>query len=47
MAWRTFNEGRKNVHEEARSGRPFLVKDDLVRKVNERGRHSQQQMWYE
>jgi len=24
------------VHDEARSGRPSLVKDDLVRKVNER-----------
>jgi len=37
-----FNEGRENVHDEARSGRPSLVNDDLVRKVNERvrdGRH--------
>jgi len=33
---RMFNEGRKNVHDEARSGRPSLVNDDLVRKVNER-----------
>jgi len=31
-----FNEGRENVHNEARSGRPSLVNDDLVRKVNER-----------
>jgi len=31
-----FNEGRENVHDEARSGRPSLVNDDLVRKVNER-----------
>jgi len=31
-----FNEGRENVHDEARSGRPSLVDDDLVRKVNER-----------
>jgi len=30
-----FNEGRENVHNEARSGRPSLVNDDLVRKVNE------------
>ena len=30
-----FNEGRENVHDEARSGRPSLVKDDLVRKINE------------
>ena len=33
---RMFNEGRENVHNEARSGRPSLVNDDLVRKVNER-----------
>jgi len=26
------------VHDEARSGRPYLVNDDLVRKVNERVR---------
>ena len=31
---RMFNEGRENVHDEARSGRPSLVDDDLVRKVN-------------
>jgi len=30
-----FNEGRENVHDEARSGLPSLVNDDLVRKVNE------------
>jgi len=35
---RMFNEGRENVHDEARSGRPSLVDDDLVRKVNERVR---------
>ena len=33
---RMFNEGRETVHDEARSGRPSLVNDDLVRKVNER-----------
>ena len=33
-----FNEGRENVHNEARSGRPSLVNDYLVRKVNERVR---------
>jgi len=33
---RMFNEGRANVHDEARSGRPSLVNDGLVRKVNER-----------
>jgi len=35
---RMFNEGRENVHDEARSGRPFLVNDNLVRKFNERVR---------
>jgi len=33
---RMFNEGRENVHDEARIGRPSLVNDDLVREVNER-----------
>jgi len=33
---RMFNEGRENVHDEAWSGRPSLVNDDLVRKVNEK-----------
>jgi len=32
---RMFNEGRENVHDDARSGGPSLVNDDLVRKVNE------------
>jgi len=35
---RMFNDGWDNVHGEARSGRPSLVNDDLVRKVNERVR---------
>ena len=35
---RMLNEGRENVHDEARSGRPSLVNDDLVHKVNERVR---------
>jgi len=35
---RMFNEGRENLHDEARRGRPSLVNDDLVRKVNERVR---------
>jgi len=35
---RMFNEGWENVHDEARSGCPSLVNDDLVRKVNERVR---------
>ena len=39
MVWkwvRMFNEGRENVHDGARSDRPSLVNDYLVRKVNER-----------
>jgi len=37
MKWvRMFNEGRENVHDEARSGRPSLVNDDVVRKVKDR-----------
>jgi len=35
---RVFNEGRENVHDEARSGRSSLVSDDFVREVNERVR---------
>ena len=35
---RMFNEGRENVHDGARIGRPSLVSDDLVRRVNERVR---------
>jgi len=35
---RILNVGRQNVHDEARSGRPSLVNDDFVRKVNERVR---------
>jgi len=31
-----FTERRENVHDEVRSGRPSLVNDDLVRKVNKR-----------
>ena len=32
------DEGWENVHDEARSGRPSVVNDDLVRKINERVR---------
>jgi len=35
---RMFHEGRENVHDEAQNGRPCLVNDDLVRKINERVR---------
>ena len=35
---RMFNEGRENAHDEAESGRPSLVNDDLVRKFKERVR---------
>jgi len=31
-----FNEGRENMHDEARYGCPSLVNDDLLRKINER-----------
>jgi histone-lysine N-methyltransferase SETMAR len=31
---RQFNEGRENMHDEARSGRPSVVNDDLVRAVD-------------
>jgi len=34
--FRMFNEGRENVHNEARSRRPSLVNDDLLSKVNKR-----------
>jgi len=36
--FRMFNECRDNVHDEERIGRPSLVNDDLVHKVNERVR---------
>jgi len=35
---RMFNEGRENFQDVARNGRPSLVNDDLLRKVNERVR---------
>jgi len=35
---RMFSEGQENVHDGARSERPSLVNDDLVRKVNDRVR---------
>jgi hypothetical protein len=35
---RMFNEGRENVHDETRIGRPALVNADLERKVKERVR---------
>ena len=37
---RMFNGVRENVQDETRSGRPSLVNDDLVRKVNERVREA-------
>ena len=33
---RMFNEGRENMDNEVQSGRPSVVNDDLVLKVNER-----------
>ncbi|GBN96570.1 hypothetical protein AVEN_208380-1 [Araneus ventricosus] len=37
---RQFNDGRTNVHDEARSGRPSVVNDGLVAKVNEKFREN-------
>ncbi|GBM69166.1 hypothetical protein AVEN_91750-1 [Araneus ventricosus] len=37
---RQFNDGRTNVHDEARSGRPSGVNDGLVAKVNEKIREN-------
>ncbi|GBO27296.1 hypothetical protein AVEN_6847-1 [Araneus ventricosus] len=39
---RQFNDGRINVHDEARSGRPSVVNDGLVAKVNEKIRENRQ-----
>ena len=36
--FRMFNERRENMHNEARSGRPSLGNDDLLRKVNKKVR---------
>ncbi|GBM25193.1 hypothetical protein AVEN_184607-1 [Araneus ventricosus] len=33
---RQFNDGRTNVHDEARSGRPSVVNDGLVAEANEK-----------
>jgi transposase len=33
---RHFNEGRENVHDNPRSGRPSVVNEDLVRAVEEK-----------
>jgi len=33
---RLFNEGRESVHDDPRSGRPSVVKEDLVRAVEEK-----------
>ncbi|GBN00424.1 hypothetical protein AVEN_8979-1 [Araneus ventricosus] len=37
---RQFNDGRTNVHNEARCGRPSVVNDGLVAKVNEKIREN-------
>ncbi|GBO34485.1 hypothetical protein AVEN_95017-1 [Araneus ventricosus] len=37
---RQFNDGRTNAHDEARSGRPSVVNDGLVAKVNEKIREN-------
>ncbi|GFV32290.1 uncharacterized protein TNCV_1675761 [Trichonephila clavipes] len=33
---RAFKDGRENVHDEPRSGRPSVITDDLVNAVDER-----------
>ena len=35
---RVFKDGRENVHDESRSGRPSVITDDLVNAVDEKGR---------
>jgi len=35
-----FNEGRENVHDDPRSGRPSVVNEDLVRAVEEKIREN-------
>ena len=37
---RLFNEGRENVHDDTRSGRPSVVNEDLVRAVEEKFREN-------
>ncbi|GBM01440.1 hypothetical protein AVEN_245451-1 [Araneus ventricosus] len=37
---RQFNDGRTNVHDEARSGQPTVVNDGLVAKVNKKIREN-------
>lgn len=37
---RLFGEGRTNVHDEERSGRPSVVNDDFVEKINENVREN-------
>jgi len=39
---RLFNEGRENVHDDERSGRPSLVNDKMVRAIEERIRGDRQ-----
>jgi len=37
---RLFNEGRKNVYDDLRGGRPSVVNEDLVRAVEEKIREN-------
>jgi len=37
---RLFNEGRENVHDDPRSGRPSVVNEDLLRAVEEKIREN-------
>jgi hypothetical protein len=38
--YRMFSEGRTNVHDDVRSGHPFLVTADLLDQVNEKIREN-------
>ena len=40
---RLFNEGREDVHDDERSGRPSLVNDDMVRAIEEKIRGDRRQ----
>jgi hypothetical protein len=31
--WREFEAGTSNVHDEIRSGRPFVVTDEIIQKL--------------
>jgi hypothetical protein len=43
---RHFNEGRKNVHDDPRSGQPSVVNEDLIRAVKEKIQENIQYKWF-